>query len=109
MKTHLPQSDREKLYCDQCPYATIIFKNMKSHLKTDHGPVAKEKVLFECYCGKMFTSKVGLDNHVKYTHEGVRHHLCQLCYKSFVSPSRLKVSNIVIKLLKINNKFLYLL
>ena len=103
MITHLPEKYREKFYCDQCSYVTVLSKQMTLHVKRDHGTDAKKKVEFECFCGKMFSSKVGLNNHVKYTHQRVRNHVCTICDKAFPTPSRLRVCTIVIKL---NEKFI---
>lgn len=91
MKTHLP--DRERFFCDQCPYFTVKGERMNRHVRREHGDEVKNKVEFICYCGKTLTSKSGLNNHIKYTHQKQKNHGCTFCEKAFTTPSRLKVCN----------------
>ena len=38
----------------------------------------------ECLqCGKVFTRKIDLKNHVKHVHDKIREHICEVCAKIF--------------------------
>ena len=44
----------------------------------------------ECLqCGKVFTRKIDLKNHVKHVHDKIREHICEVCAKGFATSSDL--------------------
>ena len=55
---------------------------MRSHVKSNCDEI-KEKVELVCYCGKVFASKVGLQNHITYTHQQRKDPVCTICEKAF--------------------------
>ena len=90
MTTHLPKIFREKLHCSKCEFVTLSDQVMRSHVRSNCDEI-KEKVECVCYCGKVFVSKVGLQNHITFTHQQRKDHLCSICGKAFSHTKNLRV------------------
>lgn len=48
------------------------------------------KKTFMCHCGKIFTQNSSYYMHLKYVHEKLKKHACQLCAKTFFEKYRLR-------------------
>ena len=74
-----------------CEFCGEIFKDLKRHLSTTNcgGPVERKKV--PCvHCGKEFTRRNKMKEHVKFIHEGVKDKFCDQCSYATYSSNNLK-------------------
>ena len=72
--------------CNICGNEFISNKQLKRHMTSAHG----YKSDYHCKdCDKYFTSKTGLNTHIKQIHEKIRFS-CDLCEKSFTAENTLK-------------------
>lgn len=91
VQTHVELKFRRKMHCSKCDYVTISDHNMKLHANRVSCNKIKPKIQLPCYCGKAFSSKQGLDNHIKFTHQQQKNHSCTICEKAFPFLFQLKV------------------
>lgn len=78
-------------YCELCTFKCLARKNLANHMKRQHPPSNEPKQLLACpICGKKYSSKHYVDEHVARMHEKVRNHVCEICNRAFFTPAELR-------------------
>ena len=77
----LEHGESSKFTCDFCPAKFHAKQSKEYHQAVHH---SDDKFTEKCnICGKEFSAKVTLMNHVKYVHSDNRDHPCTICEKKF--------------------------
>ena len=81
-------SGYEGATCELCNKHFVQKAYLKFHIRSVHEKIKDFKCEFEG-CGKEFFYKHELNEHTKYTHQGIKEHFCHLCGKHLYSKKSL--------------------